>query len=180
MQYSGLAQPQKQKIQLPSKFLLKHLNLFELMTDPVVDVACGYGRNAKILADLGCTVHCLDKNADALASLDLLKNEQNKLVTQYIDLTTSVWPYALKSLDAIINIHYYQEDLIECFLKSLKPGGLLLIETIDGRKGNHFQLPKAGTFHAQLKERCDFIEYSEVKLVGSNVASAKLLARTSS
>ena len=40
---------------------------------PIVDVACGSGRNALFLADMGCTVFCLD------VTLAPLRREQSRL-----------------------------------------------------------------------------------------------------
>jgi 2-polyprenyl-3-methyl-5-hydroxy-6-metoxy-1,4-benzoquinol methylase len=173
----GLAKPKTQRIQQPSAFLMKHLELFASGNGPIADVACGYGRNAKVLASLGCEVHCLDSNVDALALIAAM--EQAKMSPVQIDLACHPWPYAPQSLEAVINIHYYQADLIEHFLEALRSGGLVLIETIDARKGNYLQLPKQGVIHSLVSEQCEIIEFLEKKAEPEayGTAALKLLAR---
>ena len=76
------------------------------------------------------------------------------------------------------NIHFFHSNLIECFVKSLKIGGYLFIETIDGHGGNYLQLPKHGFIKSKLNNLFD-IKYFKEKKVGplqSDASTVKLLA----
>ena len=56
---------------------------------PILDVACGSGRHALLFAQLGCSVICLDKNADLLRRLP--KNP--RIFPMQVDLATKPWPF---------------------------------------------------------------------------------------
>lgn len=124
----------------PSKILVKFAKEIALNSNgTIIDVACGYGRNAAYIASFGVPVVCVDINNDALeyiessVSLSLAKSKNfSQLTTMRLDLINDPWPFEDESLGAIINVHFFNYRLIEFFLKSLKIGGYLFIETIDG------------------------------------------------
>jgi SAM-dependent methyltransferase len=181
MPAKDIAKPNRKQIQQPSAFLMQFAELISKAPGPIVDAACGYGRNAKILADLGCQVFCLDKNADALTTLGnvLSPSSKGEIHPLEIDLSIEPWPYPPEFLGAIINIHYYQKNLIDCFIKSLKPGGFLLIESIDGRKGNYLQLPIFGSIQECLQDNFNLITCQEKKVgpIEYNTATIKIVAQ---
>ncbi len=170
----------------PSKILAKFAEEIALNSNgTIVDVACGYGRNAAFIASFGVPVVCVDINNDALeyikssVSLTLSKSKKfNQLITMQLDLINDPWPFEDESLGAIINVHFFHYSLIGFFLRSLKIGGYLFIETIGGHGGNYLDLPKHGFIRAQLADAFNIKFYKEKKVgpLSSNCSTVKVLA----
>jgi SAM-dependent methyltransferase len=170
----------------PSKILAKFAEEIAMNSNgTIVDVPCGYGRNAACIASFGVPVLCVDINNAALeyiessVSLSLEKSKKfNRLTTMQLDLINDPWPFEDESLGAIINVHFFHRRLIGFFLRSLKIGGYLFIETIGGQRGNYPDLPPYGFIKAQLREAFDikFLKEKKVALSQSNSATVKLLA----
>lgn len=146
---------------------------------PILDVACGSGRNAIFLANGGCAVICVDKN---LASLQAQKERlpaSLELRLRKLDLVHDSWPFGQCSLGGIVNVHYLQPELFRCFEQSLMPGGYLLLKTVPGCGGNYLELPTAGALRRRLEGAFDF-EFYEERNVGPhdcNAVTVRLLAR---
>jgi len=135
----------------PSEFLAKFADEIALGSNgPIVDVACGYGRNASLLASFGVPVLCIDNDRNALDFVEAQEPDQPEgrrlLSTLELDLINDPWPFDEDSLGAIINVHFLSERLLDYFLSSLKIGGYLFIETIGGNGGNYHK--------AILKKNC--------------------------
>lgn len=149
---------------------------------PVLDVACGDGRNALVLAKLGCRVVCVDKDVSRLAAtskqlpLDLLAGLSRLIqIHPALDLKLDRWPFREAEFGAIINVHFFLPELLQHFATSLAPGGYLLLETAPGCGGNYRVLPKAGHVRQMLSAGFD-IEYYREGRAGPAV-SVKALAR---
>ena len=153
-------------------------------TLPIVDVACGSGRNAIAVAQLGCTVICLDINLVSLeAVLEQLRRSHlivaERLPSLQIDLVAAVWPFGPSTIAGVINVHFYYPPLFENFERSLCPGGYLLFETVPGCGGNYVQLPKSNEIKAALEPSFD-IEFYRERPVGPTdfgAVTAQVFAR---
>ncbi len=146
----------------------------------VLDVPCGYGRNAILMSLLGCRVICLDNNSKALAALkENYSTTAGELVPMFCDLKKEAWEFSLNSLGAILNIHFVMPELFKYFEQSLMPGGFLFIETYDNRGGNYLELPKKGEFKNLLASAFNFLYYAEKKAGPPDVdaCTVKLLAQ---
>jgi SAM-dependent methyltransferase len=135
---------------------------------PILDVACGSGRNAILLSHLGCSVICVDKDLTRLTQrLRLSGNSLSKasehLVLRQVDLIKETWPFGHSSVGGIVNVHFFVPALLPSFEKSLSSGGYLLLETAPGCGGNYVELPKAGEVRASLGSAFDFDFYQEGK-----------------
>lgn len=102
---------------------------------PILDVACGSGRNAIFLAWLGGTVICIDKDLYALDTnlkrqRDILTGFATRLVPKRIDLLKDPWPCGPGSVGGIINVHCLLTALLPAFATSLAPQAYLLLETV--------------------------------------------------
>lgn len=106
---------------------------------PILDVACGTGRNAIFLSQLSCDVVCADKNLDGFKG-----HQSRRLSTVKLDFLTDPWPFEHRTLGGIVDVHFLSFRLFPLFEKSLIPGGYLLVETVAGHGGNYLELPKAG------------------------------------
>ena len=53
------------------------------MKGTVLDVPCGYGRNAKLMSSLGCRVICLDNNPAAITTI---KNDKLRTAGELVPM----------------------------------------------------------------------------------------------
>ena len=91
----------------------------------VLDVASGYGRNARHLAALGCSVLAVDRDAAALATMTGIGG----IETRVADLESGAWPFAGIEFDGIVVTHYLHRPLFAPLLEALRPDGVLVYET---------------------------------------------------
>ena len=94
----------------------------------VLDLASGYGRNARYLAGLGHRVLAVDRDETALAALAKL-SEIPRIETMQADLEGAGWPLAGATFDAVIVTHYLHRPLFPHIAAALDPGGVLIYET---------------------------------------------------
>jgi SAM-dependent methyltransferase len=136
---------------------------------PIVDVACGAGRNALFLDNLGCTVIGVDNDPARLEALRRASSSGSRLgasglSVKRIDLVKDPWPFGPQSLGAIVNVHFFLPKLFLDFENSIVPGGYLLFETVPGCGGNYLELPRAGSVRAVLAGAFTFEFYREHKV----------------
>jgi SAM-dependent methyltransferase len=152
---------------------------------PILDVACGSGRNALFLWSLGCSVICMDRDLSGLQAQlsrgvggDSL-TASKRLILHQIDLKKDPWPFKQRSVGGIINIHFTLPSLFPFFGSSLVQGGYLLIETVPGCGGNYLELPRKGELKAAFENSFAFEVYKERPVGPSdrNAVTVKLLAR---
>ena len=94
-----------------------------------LDVACGRGRNALWLARQGFTTVAIDRDLDAVASLDArARHEQLPLSAVTMDLEAGATIEA-NAFDVIVVVHYLHRALFPALLAALRPGGVLVYET---------------------------------------------------
>jgi SAM-dependent methyltransferase len=151
---------------------------------PILDVACGSGRNAIFLARLGGTVICIDKDLSALAvnlkrQRDILMGLETRLIPERIDLQKDPWPFGPDSVGGIINVHCLLTALLPAFAMSLTPKAYCLLETVPGHGANYLELPQRGELKAILGHAFDMAFYEERPVGPSerNAVTVKVLAR---
>jgi SAM-dependent methyltransferase len=133
---------------------------------PIVDVACGSGRNALFLARLGGAVICIDKdlssfNANPWLLDGFVTPSAPRLQARTIDLRNDHWPFASRSVGGIINVHFLLPLLFPLFADSLTPCGYLLLETVAGHGENYRELPQEGELKTALADAFDLVFYNE-------------------
>jgi len=91
-----------------------------------LDLACGSGRHARLLAGLGHAVIALDRDVDALAAA-----AGEGIVTLRHDLEApgAAWPIVPRSVAGIVVTNYLHRPLFGQLAASLAPGGVLIYET---------------------------------------------------
>jgi SAM-dependent methyltransferase len=149
--------------------------------DPILDVACGSGRNAALLLELGCRVVCIDKDQTGLQNQLSRLPCSGAVTLQHLDLARDPWPFGAESVGGIINVHFLRPALFPCFERSLRKGGYLLLESVPGCGKNYLELPSAGEVQSALGRAFDFEFYKERK-VGphdSDAVTVKAVARRS-
>ena len=116
----------------PSRFLVEQRH--HLSKGKILDIATGSGRNALYLASLEFSVVGIDRDAQALASLEDMarKRELSHLSVHQLDLEANptVPPELGKEeFDGIIVFFYLFRPIFPKILRALKPGGVLIYET---------------------------------------------------
>ena len=110
---------------------------------PILDVACGSGRNGLYLASFGCEIVFIDRDLTRL-------QDHGRFNSFEIDLARAPWPIGPCELGGIVNVHFLLPELFPHFAASLAPGAYLLLETVPGCGCNYRELPKAGRLRQQL------------------------------
>jgi SAM-dependent methyltransferase len=108
----------------PSAWVVRFAGLI-VREGRVLDVACGAGRHARLLAGLGHIVEAVDRDAGALAGLSDVAGVR----TTCADLEAGPWPFPGMQFDAVVVTNYLHRPLLPTLVASLAPGGLLLYET---------------------------------------------------
>ncbi|MGI9075201.1 MAG: class I SAM-dependent methyltransferase [Bryobacteraceae bacterium] len=137
---------------------------------PILDVACGGGRNALLLAHFGGHVICIDNDLSRLESEiirlgdTIFEPALSRIELLSLDLMCDEWPFPSASVGGIVNVHFLNIALFPSFARSASPGSCLLLETVPGCGGNYLQLPKAGTLRQAFENFFDFEIYKERKV----------------
>ena len=139
---------------------------------PILDIACGHGRNALYFAALGRDVIAADRNLRRLRLLfatgkaRLINDHGEPVVVAKIhvlccDFRVETWPFRPVMFGGAIMVDYYSLDILPYLAGSMKPGAALFIETPKGYGGNYLALPLRGSIRAALAERFELENYSE-------------------
>jgi len=88
-----------------------------------LDIACGMGRNSKLLAEMGFEVEALDISPIALETLKGIPN----IVTKEVDLDTYRLPE--DNYNLIVCTYFLDRTLFPQIYKALKRGGIFIFET---------------------------------------------------
>ncbi|WP_460843996.1 class I SAM-dependent methyltransferase [Noviherbaspirillum agri] len=121
----------------------------------VLDLACGGGRHARLLAALGHEVLAVDQDVSAL---ELAAGPG--ITTLQVDLEAGplsgggTWPFEAGRFAGIVVTNYLHRPLLPHLLDSLAPGGVLIYETF--AQGNErFGKPSNPLFLLQRGELLD-------------------------
>jgi SAM-dependent methyltransferase len=86
---------------------------------PVLDVACGGGRHARLFLQKGIAVVAVDRDAQAIPGAEFVQ----------ADLEGGAWPFAGRRFAAIVVTNYLHRPLLPVLRESLDPGAVLIYET---------------------------------------------------
>lgn len=92
----------------------------------VLDLACGNGRHARLLASFGHLVIALDRDPQALAQA---AGEGIETVEYDLEAPGNPWPFAPRSLAGIVVTNYLHRPLFGALAAALAPNGVLIYET---------------------------------------------------
>lgn len=123
----------------PIPFLKENISL--LPKNKALDLAMGEGRNGVYLATQGFDVLGLDISPIGLnKAQQLAKHFNTTIQTRVVDLEN--YQLEKNSYDVIICTYYLQRDLFNQIKASLKPGGMVLIETFNSDYLKYSRFPK--------------------------------------
>jgi tellurite methyltransferase len=140
----------------PSKTLMGYADALTGRLDyPILDVGCGYGRNAVALALRGASIVCVDRDLKRLDTLRFAAEgyigSKTQMGVSYgaiypvcAEVDEAAWPFASGNFSAIICVHFLNLKLLRRFAEALVPGGMLYIETFENRGRNYYDLPRSG------------------------------------
>lgn len=168
--YSPKAYCEDARENLSSPFVRRYAEVLVRASSglPILDVACGSGRNALPLAELGCEVICIDKDLDSLVALRSSlehsgrRHLAKRLVPHELDLVLDVWPFGPSSVGGVLSVHCcLGKMLFPLFEGSLVSGGYLLFQTVPGCGQNYLELPKRNGFRQCLASGFNMLQYRE-------------------
>jgi tellurite methyltransferase len=117
-------QENRESFQNPRSFLVNHVDL--LPTHGLaLDVAMGLGGNASLLLQRGLRVIGVDISEVAVRQA---KTHLPDLMAVVADLAHFHFPPA--TFDLILNFFYLQRNLWPVYVRALRPGGILVLETL--------------------------------------------------
>jgi SAM-dependent methyltransferase len=117
-------QPSHSQTPAPSEWVRRHAALLA-PGSRVLDLACGTGRHARLLRGLGHRVVAVDRDAQALASIE----GEAGIETLCADLEAAPWPFSPQSFDAVVVTNYLHRPLFDFLRAALREGGVLVYET---------------------------------------------------
>jgi SAM-dependent methyltransferase len=145
-----------------------------------IDVACGTGRNAHYLADLGFTVDAVD-----ISDYALNKVKKSAMINK-IDADLDKYNLTPNKYDLIVNVNYLNRRLVSQMKEALKSGGILMFETFIVAHGD-FHLPTTNLDYLLRKNELlhsfiglDVIYYEEridTNLRGERIKVAAIVAK---
>jgi len=169
-----------------ARLLLEHLDLLTKLDHslPVLDLACGTGRNGLMLAEHGIPVVFADRSGNALQTIErqLIENGLPGR-TWEVDLERpGADPFSKDGYNAIMVFRYLHRPLFPALLDALKPGGLMIYETFTignrqfGRPNNPDFLLQPGEL-ASVFQDWEIIHNFEGVLENPDRAIARIIAR---
>jgi SAM-dependent methyltransferase len=172
--------------QKPAKLLLDNLELLQGVDAdvPVLDLACGTGRNGLELAARGIEVVFADRSADSLKAVEQQLAARNLSGRSWqVDLEEeAVMPLQDLQFSSIIVFRYLHRPLFPALLHAVVPGGLIIYETFTtgnlrfGRPNNPEFLLKPGELKAIFRT-WETIRYFEGIKKNPDRAVAQIVAR---
>ena len=151
-----------------------------------LDLACGLGRNALLLARHGLECDAVDISDIAISKLNDYANEHKLTITgRCADIESN--GFGNKRYDVIVVSYFLYRPLFRAIEKALKPGGLLFYQTfvqtkatgsevIDTGPSNSNYYLKENELRAQFKD-LEIRYYQETRLQQNSKPVAMLVAR---
>lgn len=118
----------------PAQVLIDNLHLLPEQGD-ALDLACGLGANALLLAEKGLTSHAWDISDVAIEKLnEITQTTSLNVKTEVRDAVQN--PPSQNSFDVIVVSRFLDRSIIQGLIDALKPGGLIFYQTFIVDKRN--------------------------------------------
>ena len=183
---------QKKMIQYRKPAQLLQESLHFLPKGRALDIAAGSGRNALYLAEHGFSVHAIERDQEALQALQDAARERSlrQVTVEVMDLEGPSLPgkaFPMETYDVALIFFYLFRPLFPAFLRTLKPGGLLMYETFLLENYVRYNRPRRAAFCLASQELLvlasglHVLHYDEGERIAGNgrppTYTARLLAR---
>jgi rhodanese-related sulfurtransferase len=118
----------------PSPWLTENADLLP-RGGRVLDVACGRGRHALLLASAGFDVRAIDRDSEAIAFVrEIAARLSLRLVAEVVDLETDPPPPLGDAVDTVVVFNYLHRPLMPRLRDAVAPGGRMFYETFTTRQ----------------------------------------------
>ena len=150
-------------LEAPSGWVLRWAHLIPA-GGAVLDVACGSGRHARLLAARGHEVHAVDRDAAALARLAGVA----RITPLCADIEGGPWPYPGRTFAGIVVTNYLHRPTLPVLVQSLAAGGVLIYETFAvgneryGRPSNPGFLLRRGELLDRVRGHLAVVDYDDL------------------
>ena len=125
----------------------------------MLDLACGSGRHAALLASLGHAVLAVDQDISAIEGL-----LNPRIQAQQEDLEGAIWPLEDQQFSGIVVTNYLYRPFLEHLPQMLSEGGVLIYETFaDGNA--QFGKPSNPNFLLKPGELLALAAHSDLKVI---------------
>jgi SAM-dependent methyltransferase len=155
----------------------------------VLDLACGNGRHARHLAQLGHPVLAVDRDPQALALALAAAGQAVNTVGQGIttvqcdlEVPAFAWPFGTARFAGIVVTNYLHRPLFDALVASMKPDAVLIYETFSsgnaqfGKPSNpDFLLQPAELLALAARHGLQVLAYEEGVLAGEQIAMVQRL-----
>ena len=111
----------------PARVLRENLHLLPA-SGHALDLACGLGGNAILLAQQGLDVTAWDSSDVAITALQETAQEQ-QLAIQAVVRDVETHPPGPEAFDVIVVSYFLERAIIPALIQALKPGGLIYYQT---------------------------------------------------
>jgi SAM-dependent methyltransferase len=134
----------------------------------VLDLACGGGRHARLLAGMGYRVEAVDRDAAALAGLAGVDG----ITVRQADLEGGPWPYYGCGFDGIVVSRYLWRPLMPQIFNCLDEGGVLIYETfmegqqLHGKPSDPAHLLRPGELLEMIGKRFTVVAFEQGEIDG--------------
>ncbi len=148
--------------QTPSPWVVRFAPLIPAGGE-VLDLACGFGRHARLLAGMGYRVEAVDRDEEALAGLAGVAN----IHVRCADLENGPWPYHGYGFDGIVVSRYLWRPLFPYLFGALNEGGILIYETfmegqqLYGKPENPAHLLRPGELLELVRKRFTVVAFEQ-------------------
>ena len=167
----------------PSRWLTDHRELIVLLSPGVaLDVACGSGRNSRVLADLGFAVDAIDVSDVVIFWLaDTVRDKGLDIRPIWADVTRYQFPPS--TYDVAVNMNCLERSIFSQLAQTLRPGGLLFVEAFTsaqttqlGKAMNPAYTLNPGELRAAFPE-LQLIDYREGPVLGGGTSHRNEVAQ---
>jgi SAM-dependent methyltransferase len=129
----------------------------------VLDLACGSGRHARLLHQLGHAVLATDIDLDRVADL----RDQSGFELRQADLEQDGWPFEARQFTGIVVANYLYRPHLDKLTDCLSESGILIYETFAagnekyGKPSNPDYLLQPGELLQVFREKLDVVAFEQ-------------------
>jgi rhodanese-related sulfurtransferase len=136
-EWTGAVETGPSPVSGPSSWLIANTSLVP-PGSRTLDVACGRGRHALLLAGAGYMVRAIDRDATRVARLGAIAHRLRlPLDVEVVDLENGDANLGEGDWELVLVFNYLHRPLFPALVRALRPGGVLLYETFTKGQGSH-------------------------------------------